>query len=159
MLESATRYNAPRTPGSTAKRPLVANSSPASSVLSYSLFQNQLDVGTALNSTYDTKQSSTHSDDVKPARSTSKPGTNQPASKLRVPTRTKLMSPRVKTSKLTQAARKPTTGVAAVGTPSTLTRSRSQSHLTPRSNATLTRSRTQTQLTPHTPRNKLPFIF
>ncbi|KAI5697288.1 hypothetical protein M8J75_008079 [Diaphorina citri] len=128
---------------------------------------NQLDVGTALNSTYDSKKSAPSSEDA-PVKSTPKP-----ASKLKLPARSKLLSPKVK-------ARGPTSGRKAAGpaasgltggkapapaaglTPrgnATLTRSRSQSHLTPRGNTTLTRSRTQTQLTPHTPRHKLPFIF
>ncbi|KAI5719861.1 hypothetical protein M8J76_016090 [Diaphorina citri] len=232
LLESAARHPLLPTPvtSSATKRNLAGGSSPASSVLSYSLFtqnitmrkhkrssslskisnprddneslsglsissvlksslshesidnvlldtppvgkrcrenDNQLDVGTALNSTYDSKKSAPSSEDA-PVKSTPKP-----ASKLKLPARSKLLSPKVK-------ARGPTSGRKAAGpaassltggkapapaaglTPrgnATLTRSRSQSHLTPRGNTTLTRSRTQTQLTPHTPRHKLPFIF
>ncbi|KAI5696728.1 hypothetical protein M8J77_007123, partial [Diaphorina citri] len=169
LLESAARHPLLPTPvtSSATKKNLAGGSSPASSVLSYSLFTNQLDVGTALNSTYDSKKSAPSSEDA-PVKSTPKP-----ASKLKLPARSKLLSPKVK-------ARGPTSGRKAAGpaasgltggkapapaaglTPrgnATLTRSRSQSHLTPRGNTTLTRSRTQTQLTPHTPRHKLPFIF
>ncbi|KAI5719840.1 hypothetical protein M8J76_015755 [Diaphorina citri] len=171
LLESAARHpllpNPTPVTSSATKRNLAGGSSPASSVLSYSLFTNQLDVGTALNSTYDSKKSAPSSEDA-PVKSTPKP-----ASKLKLPARSKLLSPKVK-------ARGPTSGRKAAGpaasgltggkapapaaglTPrgnATLTRSRSQSHLTPRGNTTLTRSRTQTQLTPHTPRHKLPFIF
>ncbi|KAI5720545.1 hypothetical protein M8J77_008406 [Diaphorina citri] len=220
LLESAARHPLLPTPvtSSATKKNLAGGSSPASSVLSYSLFTQNITmrkhkrssslskisnprddneslsglsissvlksslshesidnvlldtppVGKrSLNSTYDSKKSAPSSEDA-PVKSTPKP-----ASKLKLPARSKLLSPKVK-------ARGPTSGRKAAGpaasgltggkapapaaglTPrgnATLTRSRSQSHLTPRGNTTLTRSRTQTQLTPHTPRHKLPFIF